>query len=227
MFGTNDWAEQRGRMVKNQLKRRYIHDRAVLSAMGTIPRECFVPEHYQDSAYVDSPLPIPEGQTISQPYIVAYMLESLHLKPHYRVLEIGTGSGYAAAVLSQIVHEVYTIEWYHILVEYAQKRFTQLSLSNIYLHQGDGSTGWPEFAPYDGILVSAGGPKVPRILLDQLAIGGRLVIPVGQVPSRQELIGVIREDQTHFGRVNLGAVAFVPLRGQQGWGDDDLPLMAS
>lgn len=223
MFGKKDWAEQRGRMVKHQLKRRHIFDQAVLSAMGTTPRECFVPPRYQDSAYADSPLPIPEGQTISQPYIVAYMLQSLYLKPTHQVLEIGTGSGYAAAVLSQIVSQVYTIEWYPYLAEYAQERFNQLHLTNIQLKQGDGSTGWPEYAPYDGILVSAGGPKVPRVLLDQLAIGGRLVIPVGQETNRQDLIGVIREDETHFGRVNLGAVAFVPLRGLQGWGDDDLP----
>ncbi len=210
-------------MVEYQLRRRHIDNPAVLAAMGHIPRELFVPRRYQSSAYADSPLPIPKGQTISQPYIVAYMLQSLHIEAHHRVLEIGTGSGYAAAVLSQLVRHVYTIEWYPRLVSYAHQRFEKLNLHNIYLKQGDGTLGWPEHAPYDGILVSAGGPRVPSTLLAQLAVGGRLIIPVGHEPHRQELIAVIRTDEAHYDYVNLGPVAFVPLRGQLGWSGNALP----
>lgn len=215
-----DFAQQRGRMITDQLQRRNITDPSVLAAMGHIPREQFVTRRYRRHAYSDSPLPIPEGQTISQPYIVAYMIESLHLEPQHRVLEVGTGSGYAAAILSQIVSHVYTIEWYPQLVQLAQKHFTLCGLTNITIKQGDGTLGWPEEAPFDAILVSAGGPKVPRPLLEQLVVGGRLVIPVGQEPGRQELLSVIRRDDTRFQHLNLGAVAFVPLRGIQGWGDE-------
>lgn len=216
------WEELRGRMVIDQLKRRNIDDPAVLTAMGHIPREQFVPRRYRGSSYSDSPLPIPEGQTISQPFIVAYMMQSLELVPSHRVLEVGTGSGYAAAILSQLVREVYTIEWYNQLAAYAQKRFANLGLKNIRVKQGDGTLGWPEHAPYDRILVSAGGPEVPPTLLQQLVIEGRLVIPVGSEPNRQELLCVTRHSEDRFSQTHLGPVAFVPLRGAQGWKAQDL-----
>lgn len=216
------WEELRGRMVIDQLERRNIYDQAVLAAMGHIPREQFVPRRYRGSSYSDSPLPIPEGQTISQPFIVAYMIQSLQVEPSHRVLEVGTGSGYAAAILSQLVHEVYTIEWYNQLAAYAQKRFANLGLKNIRVKQGDGTLGWPEHAPYDRILVSAGGPEVPPALLQQLVIKGRLVIPVGSEPHRQELLCISRHSEDHFSQTHLGPVAFVPLRGAQGWKAQDL-----
>ncbi len=214
------WEELRGRMITDQLKRRNIHDPTVLSAMGRIPREKFVPRRYRGSSYSDSPLPIPERQTISQPFIVAYMIQALEVEPAHRVLEVGTGSGYAAAVLSLLVHEVFTIEWYAQLVGYAKQRFATLSLNNIWVKQGDGTLGWPEHAPYDRILVSAGGPEVPHALLQQLVVGGRLVIPVGTEPHRQDLLCVTRHAENHFSDTNLGPVAFVPLRGAQGWDAD-------
>jgi protein-L-isoaspartate(D-aspartate) O-methyltransferase len=212
-----DWIAQRGRMVKNQLERRHIYDQAVLQAMGSIPRELFVPRRFQNAAYADSPLPLPAGQTISQPYIVAYMLQSLCLEPHFKVLEVGTGSGYAAAILSQLVREVYTIEWHEQLVAYARQRFIDLQIHNIQVRQGDGTLGWPEQAPFNAILVSAGGPEVPRNLKHQLTIGGRLVIPVGGESHQQDLLCITRDDEFRFSGRNLGPVAFVPLRGEQGW----------
>lgn len=214
---TPDWTEQRGRMVKDQLKRRHIHDQAVLRAMGSVPRELFVPRRYQNAAYADSPLPLPAGQTISQPYIVAYMLQSLQLEPHFKVLEVGTGSGYAAAILSHLVSQVFTIEWHAQLVAYAERRFLDLQLHNVHVCQGDGTLGWPEEAPFEAILVSAGGPEVPPNLRQQLTIGGRLVIPVGVESHQQELFCVLRDTETRWSRRNLGPVAFVPLRGEQGW----------
>lgn len=214
------WADAREAMVARQIEARGVRSPAVLAAMRKVARHLFVPADLVRDAYDDTPLPIGFGQTISQPYIVAYMIESLHLEPQHRVLEVGTGSGYAAAILSQIVSHVYTIEWYPQLVQLAQKHFTLCGLTNITIKQGDGTLGWPEEAPFDAILVSAGGPKVPRPLLEQLVVGGRLVIPVGQEPGRQELLSVIRRDDTRFQHLNLGAVAFVPLRGVQGWGDE-------
>lgn len=208
---------QRTMMVRRQLKGRRIKDVAVLRAMAAVPRERFVLDKYRSLAYANSPLPILEDQTISQPYIVAFMLETLDLRPTDRVLEIGTGSGYASAVLSRIVAEVYTVERHEMLVEYAKTRIRNLGYSNVCFKHDDGTLGWQEFAPYDAILVSAGGPSVPSLLKDQLEIGGRLVMPVGDATHFQTLVLVVRHDETEFQYEELGDVSFVPLVGTEGW----------
>ena len=174
-----DTSEQRRRMVERHVVARGVRDSAVLDAMRAVPREAFLPEKLAEFAYDDTPLPIEEGQTISQPFIVAAMAEALKLGAHDRVLEIGTGSGYAAAVLAEIAHEVHTIERHRVLAEQAERRLRELDYRNVHVLCGDGTLGWPEHAPFDAILVSAGGPEVPRVLVEQLAPGGRIVIPVG------------------------------------------------
>jgi protein-L-isoaspartate(D-aspartate) O-methyltransferase len=184
--------------------------------MRKVPREKFVPPRLADEAYDDGPLPIGEGQTISQPYIVALMTEALRLGPRDRVLEIGTGSGYAAAVLAEITAEVYTIERVAPLAESARQRLADVGYASVHVHCGDGTLGWPEHAPYDAIVVTAGGPTVPKALLDQLAVGGRLVMPVGRGWG-QELVRVVRKAADDYDYENLGGVAFVPLIGAQGW----------
>jgi protein-L-isoaspartate(D-aspartate) O-methyltransferase len=213
-------AELRAKMVRQQIEERGITDQAVLRAMQTVPRHFFVPERYQHRAYDDGPLPILAGQTISQPYVVALMIAKLTLSPTDRVLEIGTGSGYAAAVLSRIAALVYTIERHHKLVQYAQQRFRRLGYENIQVRHGDGTQGWPEHAPYDGIVVAAGGPAVPESLRQQLALGGRLVIPVGQKKRQQWLVRVTRIAHDQFETERLNPVAFVPLIGEEGWEDE-------
>jgi protein-L-isoaspartate(D-aspartate) O-methyltransferase len=212
-----DLSRFRERMVKTQLVSRGIEDPAVLKAMGQVPREAFVPPDLFDVAYDDSALPIGKKQTISQPYMVALMLEALELKQEDRVMEIGTGSGYAAAVLSRIVEQVFTIERYEKLAETAQARFRQLEYDNIRVHTGDGTLGWSEHAPYDGVVVTAGGPEIPEPLLDQLKVGGYLVIPIGGWKSAQKLVRVHRKAQDEFQKENLGSVRFVPLVGEEGW----------
>ena len=212
-----DFAVMRATMVMHQLKERGINDTAVLNAMNTVPREAFVAEPYKAYAYKDGPLPIPNNQTISQPYIVALMISLLDLKPDDRVLEIGTGSGYAAAVLSRIVKTVYTVERHKELVEYARSCLESLGYDNIHVHHGDGTLGWPEHAPYDAIIVAAGGPSVPPTLLEQLTIGGRLVMPIGRWKRKQHLVRVIRLGPDKFIEKDFGAVAFVPLIGAEGW----------
>ncbi|MGD8489516.1 MAG: protein-L-isoaspartate(D-aspartate) O-methyltransferase [Anaerolineae bacterium] len=207
----------RKRMVNDQLAMRGIQDPLVLEAMGTVPREVFVPDSQVQFAYADSPLPIGEGQTISQPYIVALMTEALELTPGDRVLEIGTGSGYAAAVLSRIARQVYTVERHSSLARAAEVRFRTLGYDNLQVHVGDGTLGWVEQAPYDGIVATAGGPSIPQPLLDQLKRGGRLVMPVGRSPQLQELIRVRRLAEDGYRREELGSVRFVPLIGQAGW----------
>jgi protein-L-isoaspartate(D-aspartate) O-methyltransferase len=219
--GVGGFAEKRERMVELQIAGRGIRDPAVLAAMRKIPRECFVGSAQADVAYDDGPLPIGEGQTISQPYIVAVMTEALRLRPGDRVLEIGTGSGYAAAVLAVIVAEVYTIERIESLADRARRRLAQLGYANVHVRHGDGSLGWPEHAPYDAVVVTAGGPDVPRSLLRQLAIGGRLVMPVGSVPRFQRLVRVIRSGEETYDREALEDVAFVPLIGAEGWPTDE------
>ncbi len=204
-------------MVMAQLKERGIEDTAVLNAMNTVPREIFVADSYKAYAYKDGPLPLPNGQTISQPYIVALMASLLNLAPSDRVLEIGTGSGYAAAVLSRIASEVYTVERRQELINYARNCLDRLGYDNIHLHHGDGTLGWPEHAPYDAIVVAAGGPIIPAALRDQLAIGGRLVMPVGSSQRQQHLKQIIRLGQNNFSQKDYGAVAFVPLIGAEGW----------
>jgi protein-L-isoaspartate(D-aspartate) O-methyltransferase len=212
-------AEDRERMVERQIADRGVQDPAVLGAMRRVPREAFVPRHLARRAYADQPLPIGEGQTISQPYVVATMTEALRLRPGDRVLEIGTGSGYAAAVLAEIAAEVYTVERLARLAESARRRLEELRYANVHVRHGDGSLGWPEHAPFDAIVVTAGGPSVPPSLLAQLAIGGRLVMPVGSSPLAQQLVRVVRTGEASYEREELGDVAFVPLIGAEGWAD--------
>jgi protein-L-isoaspartate(D-aspartate) O-methyltransferase len=204
-------------MIERDLKGRGIRDPAVLAAMREVPREEFVPAELAEHAYDDYPLPIDEGQTISQPYMVAYMAESLELSPTDRVLEIGTGSGYSAAVLSRLVAEVYTVEHFAGLAASAGGRLGRLGYDNIRIFVGDGTLGWLEHAPYDAIVVTAGAPRVPEPLLQQLVIGGRLVIPVGPNRLVQTLIRVRRVKEGEYREESLLAVQFVPLVGAAGW----------
>ena len=209
--------EDRERMVAIQLEARGITDPLVLDAMRVVPRERFVAAYLAAFAYDDGPLPIGEGQTISQPYIVAAMAEAVRIKPGERVLEIGTGSGYGAAVLSRIAGEVYTVERIGELAETARDRLAALGYDNVHVCEGDGTVGWPEHAPYEAILVTAGGPRVPEALLRQLAVGGRLIMPVGPEPRSQRLVRVTRTDAHEYEHENLEYVAFVPLIGAEGW----------
>ncbi len=215
-----DLARARERMVDVQIARRGVRDARVLEAMRRVPREAFVEPGFEEFAYEDGALPIAERQTISQPYIVALMVEAAEIKPGESVLEVGAGSGYAAAVMSQIADRVFGIERHPALVEAAQQRFRKLGYDNIDLRGGDGTRGWPEAAPFDAILVSAGGPGVPAALKQQLAIGGRLVIPVGGQERHQNLLKITRRSETEYDEDNLGAVMFVPLIGEQGWAED-------
>ena len=194
---------ERLRMVREQVESRGVRDAAVLRAMTEVPREAFVPEDQAEFAYRDTPLPIAEDQTISQPYIVALMAAALELEPDDRVLEIGTGSGYAAGVLSRIAAEVYTVERHAALAEGARRALEALGYENVHVLHGDGTLGWADHAPYDGIVVAAGGPDVPEPLVDQLAVGGRLVIPVGPMPRLQELVRVTRVSPTEIARESL------------------------
>jgi protein-L-isoaspartate(D-aspartate) O-methyltransferase len=209
--------QQRQQMVEQQIRGRGIRDPAILAAMAEVPRELFVVPEYRAQAYDDTPLPIPAGQTISQPYVVALMIEALQLTMADRVLEIGTGSGYAAAVLSRIAREVYTVERHQELVMYARERFLELGYHNVKVHHGDGTLGWPEHAPYNGIVVAAGGPQIPLSLRQQLAPGGRMLIPVGRHRERQQLVRITRHNEGHFKQEKLGHVRFVPLIGREGW----------
>jgi len=201
------------------IQRRGIRDAAVCKALRAVRREAFVPAEVREFAYQDSPLPIGNEQTISQPYIVALMATALELEADDRVLEIGTGSGYAAAVLGHIVSEVFTVERYGELAETAQQQLDDEGIENVLVLHGDGTEGWPSHAPYDAIVVAAGGPDVPQPLLDQLAVGGRLVIPVGRDRSLQKLIRVTKRSEESYEREDLGDVRFVPLVGTAGWND--------
>jgi protein-L-isoaspartate(D-aspartate) O-methyltransferase len=213
-----DRSAERHSMVQRQIARRGVRHERVLAALRAVPREAFISDELAEFAYDDTPLPIEAGQTISQPYIVALMLEALKPNPGDRVLEIGAGSGYAAAVTSCAVAEVYAVERHGELAALARRRLADLGFANVHIRHGDGSLGWPEHAPYQGIAVAAGGPHIPRALLDQLAIGGRLVMPVG--PARlQQLIRVTRKGETEYVREDLTDVRFVPLIGEQGWTD--------
>jgi len=207
----------RQQMVQYQLAARGLTDERVLDALAAVPREAFVPDELIPYAYQDRPLPIEANQTISQPYIVGLMTAALELQADDRVLEIGTGSGYAAAVLAEICAEVYTVERHRELAESARERLAALGYDNVHVKHGDGTLGWPEHAPYDGIIVAAGAPEIPRPLTEQLAIGGRLVIPVGPTLETQELLRVRRTGENSFEQDNLGAVRFVPLIGEAGW----------
>jgi protein-L-isoaspartate(D-aspartate) O-methyltransferase len=207
----------RKEMVKRQIEARGITDPNVIAAMLTVPRHQFVSDALRDQAYGDFPLPIGEQQTISQPYIVAEMTQALELTRHDRVLEIGTGSGYQAAILAQIAFRVYTIERLHGLLVNARKIFDQLRYYNIVTRYSDGTTGWKEESPFDAIIVTAGAPSIPTHLVNQLAMGGRMVIPIGNQYT-QDLIKLIK-DEKGIQQSNLGGCRFVKLVGEFGWKD--------
>jgi protein-L-isoaspartate(D-aspartate) O-methyltransferase len=198
---------------------RGVTDQRVLAAMEIVPRERFVPGPRRSAAYADSALPIGQGQTISQPYVVALMLAAIAPRPTYKVLEIGTGSGYVAALLAELTAQVVTIERHRELARSASRLLRQLGYDNVTVITDDGTRGWPKLAPYDGIVVSAFGPEVPSLLSAQLTIGGRLVMPVGHSHAEQQLLRVTRRGETDFVTDELGAVQFVPLIGAGGWPD--------
>jgi protein-L-isoaspartate(D-aspartate) O-methyltransferase len=218
---------ERHAMVQRQIVRRGVRDELVLEAVRSVPREDFLPADMREFAYEDSPLPIEEGQTISQPFIVALMSEALLLKGGEKLLEIGTGSGYAAAVLAQIAAEVYTVERYSQLAAKAAATLARGGFDNVHVLHGDGTLGWPDHAPYDGIVVAAGGPRIPEALKTQLKIGGRLVIPVGPSRELQELVRVTRVGEHDYELEELLDVRFVSLVGADGWAPDrpdDMPF---
>lgn len=204
-------------MVVHQVAARGVRSESVLNAMREVPRELFVPDRLAEFAYEDSPLSIAAGQTISQPYIVAFMIEALGLRGGEKVLEVGAGSGYAAAVLGEIAGEVYTIEYIDELAKSAASILAELGYDNVQVLHGDGTLGWEEHAPYDGIVVTAGGPEVPESLQQQLKIGGRMIIPVGDQKHFQELTRVTRVSEARFESEYLADVRFVPLIGVEGW----------
>lgn len=210
----------RTQMVERQLSRRGIRDQRVLQAMREVPREIFVDSGMEEFAFEDSPLPIGEGQTISQPYIVAVMAEAAELSPDDRVLEVGTGSGYAAAVFGRLAKAVYTIERHASLADTAKERLTRAGIANVFVRTGDGTLGWTDAAPFDAIIVAAGSPEVPAALKQQLAIGGRLIIPVGESEDYQSLLRVTRTTEASYETDELAPVRFVPLVGAQGWTED-------
>jgi protein-L-isoaspartate(D-aspartate) O-methyltransferase len=211
-----DWAGRREAMVRDQVQRRGIDDPLVIDAMLAVPRERFVPARCRASAYEDRALPIPADQTISQPFIVARMIHALRLRPGDRVLEIGCGSGYAAAVMSEIVGEVFAVEREAELVELSQSVLESLGYSNVRVKHADGTTGWPEHAPFDAISVAAGGPDLPGSLVDQLAPDGRMIMPVGS-PTEQELVRAVKQQDGGISRERIDLVRFVPLVGEEGW----------
>ncbi|MBI3926420.1 MAG: protein-L-isoaspartate(D-aspartate) O-methyltransferase [Armatimonadetes bacterium] len=208
-----NFVRARDHMMQSQLIARGISDKRVLRAMMQVPREEFVPSHSRDRAYADCPLPIGCDQTISQPYVVALMLQELRLRPEDRALEIGTGSGYAAAVLSLLVREVHTVERYPRLAAEAARRLHRLAYDNVTVYHGDGTMGLPQQAPFQAILVSAAGTEMPSVLGGQLAIGGRIVLPVGR-GSSQTLLRVYRTAENRYREEELGSVRFVPLIGE-------------
>lgn len=214
-----DFDAARIRMVENQIAARGITSPLVLEAFREVPRHLFVPANQQVYAYQDGPLPIGKGQTISQPYIVAYMTEKLALTGDERVLEIGTGSGYQAAILGLLAAEIHTVERHPQLAEFANKLLNQLGYDNVFIHLGDGTNGMPEFAPYQAINVTAAGPYVPTPLLDQLDEEGRLIMPVGKRRGGQ-VLQLIRRVEGEIQREDLSQVAFVPLIGEHGWSRD-------
>ncbi|MEX2496831.1 MAG: protein-L-isoaspartate(D-aspartate) O-methyltransferase [Woeseia sp.] len=207
----DDYSEKRRRMVAQQIAARGVRSRPVLDAMRAVPREAFVPANLQEFAYDDSPLPIGDGQTISQPHVVALMIEALDLKGGEKILEIGAGSGYAAAVLGQIASRVYTMERVGELARGASSALKKLGYSNVEVRHGDGTQGWPEEAPFDAIIVAAGGRDVPEPLKKQLAVGGRLVIPIGYCSHFQQLVRLTRLAEDRYEQKSLVPVRFVPL----------------
>lgn len=210
-------AARRERMVRLQIANRGVVDARVLDAMRRVPRETFVASGYEDFAYEDRALPIAEGQTISQPYIVALTAEAARLRPTDRVLEVGAGCGYAAAVFAKLAREVHSIERLPGLVEIARRNLAAAGIGNVTVHEGDGSLGLPEHAPFDAILVAAGGPRVPQAYKDQLAPGGRIVMPVGGGYDTQTLMRLTLTSEGRFSTDDLGPVRFVPLVGREAW----------
>jgi protein-L-isoaspartate(D-aspartate) O-methyltransferase len=213
---TDNMTMQRLRMVERLRDHYKISDQRVLDAMGRIPRHSFVPEAIRSQSYNDNALPISSGQTISQPFIVARMTELLGLTGNEKVLEIGAGSGYQTAVLASLARKVFAIERLPHLAYEAKLRLRELGLRNVTLKAGDGTNGWDAYRPFDAILVAAGGPEVPDPLVHQLAVGGRLIVPVGPDQKHQSLIRVVR-DENGWTQENFGPVAFVPLIGKHGW----------
>lgn len=218
---TMDFSKLRDAMVERQIAARGVRTPAVLDAMRSVPREAFVPDNMQPFAYDDTPLPIGAGQTISQPYIVAFMVDALKLEGGEKVLDIGTGSGYAAAVLSVLAGKVYTIERIEELADSARSTLAEHGYDNVEVICGDGTKGLPEHAPFDAIVVAAGGPDVPESLKEQLRHGGRLVIPIGSRRSVQALVRVTRIAEQEYTTEDLADVRFVPLLGDEGWDGDD------
>ena len=220
---TRDYQSERDRMVEFQIAGRGIRDERVLQAMRRVPRERFVDEHLARFAHDDGPLPIGAGQTVSQPFMVAWMIEAAGVGPEDAVLEVGTGSGYAAAVLAQVAASVHSIERLEPLTRAARERLDALGYRDIHLRSGDGTLGWPEAAPFDAILVAAAGPEVPAPLKQQLRLGGRLLMPLdlGAPGIEQQLLRVVRRAEDGFEQEVLGGVAFVPLIGRHGWSEDD------
>jgi len=214
-----DFQSEREAMVQRQLKRRGIGEPHILNAFRDVPREAFISPQYAHLAYGDHPLPIEAEQTISQPYIVALMIQAARIRPGDRVLEVGAGSGYAAAVIGRIAGRVVGIERQHELVEVARVRIRRLGYDNVEIVEGDGTKGWPDGAPYNAILAAASGTHVPQPLIDQLAPGGRLVMPLGEPGWGQELVKVTKGPGDKLIRENLGGVRFVPLIGEEGWKD--------
>jgi len=219
MVEADSCSSMRGEMVDQQIVARGVSDRTVLAAMRKVPRHEFVPEDLREAAYEDGPLSIGEGQTISQPFIVAFMTEAAQLEGGERVLEIGTGSGYGAAVLAEIATDVVSIECIEVLATRARATLARLGYRNVEVRVGDGTLGWPDGAPYDAILVTAGGPFVPPSLRAQLNLGGRLVMPVGEEHYGQTLVRVTRGVDGADREEDLGPVAFVPLIGAEGFED--------
>ena len=212
-----DFAADREAMVERHLRRRGITNPAILDAFLEVPREAFVAPNYAHLAYGDHPLPIEAGQTISQPYIVGLMIDAAGIKAGDKVLEVGAGSGYAAAIIAQIAAKVIAIERKPELVEVARRRMERLGYANVAIVEGDGTRGWPEEAPYDAILAAASGSHVPQPLIDQLANGGRIVMPVGGAHWIQKLLKVTKSGDGSLETEDLGGVRFVPLIGEEGW----------
>jgi protein-L-isoaspartate(D-aspartate) O-methyltransferase len=214
-----DYAAEREAMVDRQLRRRGITEESILDAFRQVPREAFISDEHAHLAYGDHPLPIEAGQTISQPYIVALMIEAAAIKPGDKVLEVGAGSGYAAAVISRIAARVVAIERQHDLVEVARERLSHLGYDNVEIVEGDGTRGCRDHAPFDAILAAASGSHVPRPLVEQLAPNGRIVMPVGEPGWVQELVKVTKQEEGILKQESLGGVRFVPLIGEEGWSD--------
>ena len=212
-----DFATLRERMVDRQIAARGLDDPALLAAFRAVPREDFVSGDYADYAYQDSPLPIESGQTISQPYIVALTIYAAGIQAGGKILEVGGGSGYAAAVMGQIADEVIAVERHRELVELAQLRMRRLGYSNVRIVEGDGTLGWPEEAPFDAIVAAASGSHVPQSWIDQLKPGGRIVMPIGGPHQVQTLVKITKNDDGSLGHEDLGGVRFVPLIGADGF----------